>query len=171
TWEWRLTETTRFSLEGFAKEGSRLSRARMIREGETYREVFPDTGRTRGRGFEAFLCRPRGGRFAYSAAYTFLHHRERSETGDWAPGPHSVPHRFNIAGEVLVAAGLHVGLRYSIAAGTPYTPYDLRASETAGTGVYDPTRAWREQGPRFERLDLRIESVRRIGAMEVSAYG
>lgn len=173
SWEWKSATGRILSLEGFAKEGFRLSRPRLdlSLEGGGIKETYFDTGRTRSRGFEAYVAKPRGGRASFSLAYGYLHHRELDAYGEWSPGAYSVPHSFNAAGEVALVRGLYLGCRYATASGSPYTPIDPEASALRGTGVPLGSRAWRESGKRFERVDVRLELVRRIGSMRLTAYG
>src|SRR5690606_30107944 len=54
-----------------------------------------------------------------------------------------------------------LGLKYRIAGGQPYTPFDLDASRaaylTAGQGVYDYSRLNTERLPFFHQLDVRVD--------------
>lgn len=54
-----------------------------------------------------------------------------------------------------------LGLKYRIAGGQPYTPFDLEASRaaylTAGRGVYDYRLLNAERLPLFQQLDLRVD--------------
>lgn len=170
TWEWVPARGLMLTLEGFAKEGFRLPRSRMVRDARGFREAWLDTGRTRGRGVEALASLGRGGPLFLTAAYTFLHHRERDPLGRWSRGPYSIPHAFNAALGIALGAGLRLDLRYSVASGTPYTPLDEEASRAAGTGVYAADRAWSARSPRYEKVDLRLEAGRRVGTSQVTGY-
>jgi hypothetical protein len=171
SWEWRTASGLLLSVEGYAKEGFRLSRPRMMLDGGGLSEVYLDTGRTRDRGIDLLLHRPRGGPFSFTLAYGLLHHLELDALGAWGPGPYSVPQSLSAAAELALAPGLYLGCRYSVASGYPYTPVDSAASVQHGAGVHDFSRAWRETGDRIERLDVRLEAVRRVGSMEVTLYG
>jgi hypothetical protein len=54
-----------------------------------------------------------------------------------------------------------LGLKYRIAGGQPYTPFDLDASRASylltGRGVYDYSQLNTERLPLFQQLDLRVE--------------
>lgn len=171
SWEWKPVAGLLLSLEGFAKEGYRISRSRLVHRGGSFKEAYFDTGRTSSKGFEVYMAKPRGGRFSYSAAYGYLHHRELDANRDWGRGAYSVPHSFNAAGEVALGYGNFLGFRYTTSSGSPYTPMDPKASAFLQTGVPMASRAWGETGKRFERVDVRLEMVRRIGTMRLTAYG
>ena len=54
-----------------------------------------------------------------------------------------------------------IGLKYRIAGGQPYTPFDMNASTamyfTTGTGVYDYSQLNSKRLPIFNQLDLRVD--------------
>lgn len=54
-----------------------------------------------------------------------------------------------------------LGLKYRIAGGQPYTPFDLQASRemylTSGTGIYDYSRLNDERLPFFNQMDFRLD--------------
>ncbi len=54
-----------------------------------------------------------------------------------------------------------IGLKYRLAGGQPYTPFDLSASTamylTNGTGIYDYTQLNSQKLPLFSQLDLRVD--------------
>ncbi|MCO5249764.1 MAG: hypothetical protein M9887_12545, partial [Chitinophagales bacterium] len=54
-----------------------------------------------------------------------------------------------------------IGLKYRIAGGQPYTPFDMTTSTaqylTYGTGVYDYTQLNSKRLPIFNQLDLRVD--------------
>jgi len=56
---------------------------------------------------------------------------------------------------------IDLGLKYRIAGGQPYTPFDMAASTamymTTGTGVYDYSQLNSKRLPMFQQLDLRID--------------
>ncbi len=56
-----------------------------------------------------------------------------------------------------------VGLKYRIAGGQPYTPFDLASSQalylTTGRGVYDYAQLNSETLPLFQQLDIRVDKT------------
>jgi hypothetical protein len=69
-----------------------------------------------------------------------------------------------------LAKGLHLSGRYSVASGSPYIPFDSAASMRAGTGVYDPAKAYSESEPYFSRIDVRLEWDKAWRKMEIVAF-
>jgi hypothetical protein len=47
--------------------------------------------------------------------------------------------------------------KFTIAGGGMYTPFDMQASEAAGYGIYDSTRAFAQRNPPYYRLDINAE--------------
>ena len=169
-WESYLPAGVLVSVEGFAKEAFRLSREKMVQDGGNYAMTRVDTGRAQGRGVEIYLRKPREGGLGFSAAYSYLWHRELDAVGEWKPSAYSIPHNFNVGMEVTLARGLYLGCRQSLTSGVPYTPFNYPASYKASTGVYDMTQAYSASERPFLRTDLRLQLERRLGAMAVSAF-
>lgn len=169
-WEWETRRRLSLSLDLFAKEGYRLARRAIVPAGPGFLQTYRDTGRTRARGLEAAFRTPRTGRWDATLAYAYLWYRERDAAGRWRPGPYSLPHNFNVAAGAALTRGLWLTGRFSAGSGTPYTPFDSAASMRAGTGVYDPSRAYARRGPAYFRLDARLDWTGSIKGARVGLF-
>ena len=169
-YEWRMPDSLLLSIEAYGKESFRLSRRSIISRDGRYATVHSDTGRARSRGGELFLRKRRGGFASYSVAYNYLWHRELDAMGSWSKNEYSIPHSFNASLELALTKSLFLGGRFCVASGMPYTPFDTAASMRAGTGVYDPARAYTRSEATFSRLDARLEWDGSIGKYRLTAF-
>lgn len=67
-----------------------------------------------------------------------------------------------------------IGLKYRIAGGQPYTPFDMAASTatylTNGTGAYDYSQLNSERLPLFSQLDLRVDKKFNFNKVSLSLF-
>lgn len=167
---WDMPDGLLLSIETYGKESFRLPRSSFISRDGGFATVQSDTGRARSRGGELFLRKRRGGFASYSAAYHYLWHRELDALGSWSKSEYSIPHSFNASLEFALTQRLFLGGRFCVASGMPYTPFDTAASMRAGTGVYDPARAFTRSEATFSRLDARLEWDGSIGRYRLTAF-
>lgn len=169
-YEWHMPDGLLLSIEAYDKESFRLSRSSLAPGDGGFATGFSDTGRARSRGGELFLRKRRGGFASYSVAYNYLWHRELDAMGSWSKNEYSKPHSFNASLEFALTKNLFLGSRFCVASGMPYTPFDTAASMRAGTGVYDPARAYTRSEATFSRLDVRLEWDGWIGKFRLTAF-
>ncbi|WP_304342813.1 TonB-dependent receptor [Chryseobacterium koreense] len=160
----------RFTLEAFYKDYrnypvSLTSGISFANIGTDYSAVGSDTytsaGRGRVYGIEAYGQQKLLNRLFYVASATIYKsefsgadHQFRSSTWDYG----------FIASATLgyqLKKNWDIGLKYRIAGGQPYTPFDMAASTATylatGTGVYDYAQLNNKRLPVFSQLDLRVD--------------
>lgn len=90
----------------------------------------------------------------YKSAFTDIFHNFRPSTWDYG---------FIVSSTIgyNFKRNWDLGLKYRIAGGQPYTPFDLAASQelylTTGSGVYDYSQLNSKRLPMFNQLDLRVD--------------
>jgi hypothetical protein len=73
------------------------------------------------------------------------------------PGDYDFRHIVNAVLSCRATASFDVSLRWRFAGGQPYTPFDLRLSESKNTSYFDLTKINTLRYPPYHRLDLRLE--------------
>jgi hypothetical protein len=113
-----------------------------------------DAGRGFARGAELFL-KKKSAHYDLLVVYNYLaSKRAENEVGSLAPSPYEIPHSTTAIFSWKLKKGT-IGLRYSYAAGRPYTPLDGRVREE-GSGAYAPVwgEAMSARYPAYQRIDL-----------------
>jgi len=113
-----------------------------------------DAGRGFARGAEIFL-KKKNARYDFLIVYNFLaSKRAEGDVPILAPSPYEIPHSMTAIFSWKLKNGT-IGLRYSYAAGRPYTPLEGRIQEDGG-GSYSPVwgAAMSARYAAYRRLDL-----------------
>ena len=160
----------RITAEGFYKQysnypvsfGSGLS---LANQGSNYgaigNERVTSNGQGRAYGFELFLQQKFTKSYFLTASYTFFKSEFTGSTDTYAPSAWDNRHLVSIIFGKKFKNGYELGVKYRLAGGTPYTPYDMTASQlnyvTLGTGSFDYTQLNSQRLPVFNQLDVRID--------------
>jgi vitamin B12 transporter len=163
-YEWK-SDFGNVRLEGYSKRYRRLA---LVDSAEWYRAA----GTGRARGVDVFVQ----GTFRSLngwASYGWLDSRRRQlDDVTESPATGAVRHSLTLVGQYRVNARWSTGLRWSWAAGRPYTPVVGRAWDPA-LGIWHPV--WGAHGsgvmPAYERMDfrlLRLFTLPRAGAVRSS---
>ncbi len=162
---------TRFTLEGFYKEYSNypvsvrdgISLANQgIEFGAIGNEDVSSVGRGRAYGLEFFFQQKLTRNLFAVFSYTYV----RSEFTGLDPNRYipSVWDNRNLISALFgykLGRGWEVGAKYRYAGGSPYTPFDMEASQRnfilRGTGVLDFNRINSERLMAFNQFDFRID--------------
>ncbi len=86
------------------------------------------------------------------------------------------PAAFDFGNQLTLVAGYQVandwlfGLKFKLAGGRPYTPYDIEASRIAGRGVWDMSKFNDERYPIYHRLDIRMDKKFYFNKIALTTY-
>lgn len=160
----------RFTLEAFYKDYrnypiSLTSGISFANIGTDYSAVGSDTytsaGRGRVYGIEAYGQQKLMNRLFYVASATI--YKSEFSGADHQFRPSTWDYGFIVSATFgyQFKKNWDIGLKYRIAGGQPYTPFDMAASTatylTTGTGVYDYAQLNNKRLPVFNQLDLRVD--------------
>ncbi len=163
--------TLRFTLEGFYKTYNNypvsvtndISLANTGADfGAIGNEDVISVGKGRTYGVEFFaqqkLTKNLFGVLSYTA---YKSEFTGSDTDEYIASAWDYNHLISITTGYKFKKGWEIGLKYRFAAGAPYTPFDLNASQAAyaisGQGVLDYSRLNEERLPIFNQVDLRVD--------------
>jgi hypothetical protein len=169
--EFLATPATRFTLEGFHKQYANypvslrdgISIANQgIEFGAIGNEEVASIGKGRAYGLEFFFQQKLTRNLFAVFSYTFV----RSEfTGldntRYIPSAWDNRHLISAILGRKLGKGWEIGMKYRYAGGSPYTPFDLQASQlnyaSLGTGILDYSRLNTERLKAFNQFDFRID--------------
>ena len=109
------------------------------------------------RGVEVSLEKALSGRFSWLVDYSYSVVKYKALDGVLRPGDYDFRHIVNAVLSYRPTASFDVSLRWRFAGGQPYTPFDLRLSESKNTSYFDLTKINTLRYPPYHRLDLRLE--------------
>ncbi len=163
-------EALRFTIEGFYKQyrnypvsaGSGVSLANQGSDfGAIGSEKVTSTGKGETYGFELFVQQKLVKKVFYVVSYTFVRSKFSGNNGELIPSSWDNRHLISATLGVKFKRGYELGLKYRYAGGSPYTPYDLVASQQnfmlLGKGILDNTKLNTQRLQSFQQLDLRID--------------
>ena len=160
----------RITAEGFYKQYSNYpvsfnTGVSLANQGSVYgaigNEQVTSTGQGRAYGFELFLQQKFTKSYFLTASYTFFKSEFTGSTDTYAPSAWDNRHLVSIIFGKKFKNGYELGVKYRLAGGAPYTPYDMTSSQlnyvTLGTGSFDYTQLNSQRLPVFNQLDIRID--------------
>jgi hypothetical protein len=160
----------RMTAEGFYKQYSNypvsvLTGVSLANQGSAYgaigNEQVTSNGEGRAYGFELFLQQKFTKSYFLTASYTFFKSEFTGSNGKYAPSAWDNRHLLSVIFGKKFKKGYELGLKYRLAGGAPYTPYDMISSQlnyvTLGTGSFDYTQLNSQRLPVFNQLDIRID--------------
>lgn len=160
----------RITAEGFYKQYSNYpvsvnTGVSLANQGSVYgaigNEAVTSSGEGRAYGFELFLQQKFTKSYFLTASYTFFKSEFTGATGKYAPSAWDNRHLLSVIFGKKFKKGYELGLKYRLAGGAPYTPYDMISSQlnyvTLGTGSFDYTQLNSQRLPVFNQLDIRID--------------
>lgn len=119
-----------------------------VGEGETY-------------GFEFFVQQKLVSKLFYVASYSWLRSKFSGLDAELLPSSWDSRHLFSLTLGYKLRNNWDLGLKYRYAGGTPYTPFDLAASQqnylTTGTGTLDYGNLNALRLRAFSQLDFRVD--------------
>ena len=124
-------------------------------------EAVTSIGEGRAYGFELFLQQKFTKSYFLTASYTFFKSEFTGANGKYAPSAWDNRHLLSVIFGKKFKNGYELGVKYRLAGGAPYTPYDTTASRlnyvTTGTGTFDYAQINSQRLPIFNQLDIRID--------------
>jgi hypothetical protein len=163
-------EALRFTLEGFYKQYnnypvSKINGTSLANQGADFgsvgSEALQSTGKGETFGFEFFVQQKLIKKLFYVLSYTFV--RSSYSGDDKKLIASSWDNQHLISGTLGYKFGKNwqLGLKYRFAGGTPYTPFDLDASQQnfalLGTGILDYRKINTLRLSNFSQLDFRLD--------------
>lgn len=165
-------DALRFTLEGFFKNYSNypvsLSNGTSLANqgsdfGSIGSEAIQSTGKGQTYGFEFFVQQKLVKKIFYVLSYTFVNSLYSGINKVLSPSSWDNRHLLSGTLGYKFKRNWQLGLKYRFAGGTPYTPFDLQASQQnfalLGTGVLDYTRLNTQRLRNFQQLDFRLDKM------------
>lgn len=189
--EWRPTEQSRFSLEGFYKfyrnypfsvNDSISISSKGADFGTFGDEEVKSIAEGRAYGFEVLYRNKNllGGNLIFS--YTFVRSEAenfRTETGngsEWLPTAWDNRHLLNILGIKEFKKDWRLGMKWRFVGGAPYTPFDVEQSSLVQAwnarlrGIPDFNRFNGERLGAFHQLDVRVDKEFFLNKLSLNFY-
>lgn len=168
--EYQPNNSLRVTLEGFYKQysnypvllSSGISLANLGADfGAIGNEAVSSSGKGRSYGTELFLQQKLVNNFFLTASYTLFWSEFTANNTKYISSSWDTRHLLSLILGYKFKGGWEIGAKYRLSGGTPYTPFDLYASQlnyaTTGQGILDYSRLNGERLPLFNQLDLRID--------------
>jgi hypothetical protein len=116
-----------------------------------------DTGRACSYGVEVVLQKKLKEKIYGMISGAWFRARYRDLDGTWHDRLYDNKYVFSVQGGYKPNRTWEFSIRWVIAGGLPYTPFDNEASTAAGMGIYDATRINEERLPAYHGLNLRAD--------------
>jgi hypothetical protein len=163
-------EALRFTLEGFYKKYSQYpvsvnTGISLANQGSEFGAVGNEEVRSDGKGetfgFEFFVQQKLTKKIFYVISYTFVRSKYSGRDNILLPSSWDNQHLLSSTLGYKFGKGWQLGLKYRFAGGTPYTPFDLNASQQnfalLNTGILDYTQINSLRLQDFSQLDFRLD--------------
>ena len=168
--EYLPTSSLRITAEGFYKQYhnypvSVRDGISIANEGAGFgaigNEATSGTGEGRAYGFELFIQKKLVKNLFVTASYTLFKSEFTGLNGKYVSSTWDTRHLASLIAGYKLKKGWELGLKYRLSGGTPYTPYDMTASQlnylSLGVPVADYSRVNSERLPVFNQVDIRID--------------
>jgi CarboxypepD_reg-like domain/TonB-dependent Receptor Plug Domain len=160
----------RFTLEGFFKKYSHVpvsisNNISLANQGGDFgaigNEAVKSVGLGNTYGMEAFIQQKLMKRQFVTLSYTYVISKFGGENQDLVASAWDNRHLLSFIYGLKFKKQFEIGLKYRFAGGSPYTPYDIAASQrnylTRGTGILDYSKTNTLRLKPFTQLDVRID--------------
>jgi outer membrane receptor protein involved in Fe transport len=118
---------------------------------------FVDNGKARSYGIELVLQKKLKQKIYGMISGSLFRTQYRDLEGIWRSRVFDNQYIFSVQGGYKPNKKWDFSLRWIIAGGMPYTPFDLETSEALNTGIFDTTRINAERMPAYHSLNLRFD--------------
>lgn len=165
-------EALRFTLEGFYKSYTNypvsvVNGISLANQGQEFGAVGNEEVESNGKGetfgFEIFAQQKLTKKIFYFVSYTYVRSLFSGKDGKKVASAWDNQHLLSATIGYKFGKNWQLGLKYRLAGGTPYTPFDTIASRQnyalLGAGVLDYTKLNSERLNTFSQLDLRIDKT------------
>lgn len=126
-------------------------------------EELLSIGRGQTYGFEVFVQQKLVKNLFYVVSYTYVRSLYSGLDGELIPSAWDNQHLLSSTLGWKFGKGWKLGLKYRLAGGVPYTPYNLPASQanfaTLGNGILDFSQLNTERLNTFNQLDFRLDKI------------
>lgn len=168
--EWLPRKGTRITVEAFDKKYSNYPVS--VRDGISLanqggdfnvlgNESVTSIGKGRSYGFELFIQQKLTGNLFAVFSYTWFKSEFSGRDGKLIPSAWDSSNLISFVGGYKLPRNWELGVKFRYQGGTPYTPFDLEASQrnylTLGTGVLDYTRLNSQRLTDFSAMDVRLD--------------
>lgn len=116
-----------------------------------------DTGKGRAYGIEFILQKKLKEKVYGMICGSWSRSQYRDMGGTWRDRGFDNRYVFALQGGYKPNRKWEYSIRWVIAGGLPYTPFDLEASQTANSGIYDESQINAKRLPAYHSLNLRID--------------
>ena len=166
--DYRLTSDTKLTFEMYDKEYSylpldpsdpALSLIDDGRSGSHFRNYFliVDEGKAYTRGLELLVQKKLAKDFYGLVSASLFRSRYRDYSGLWRDRVYDNRYLFSAIGGYKPSGTWEFSLRWTIAGGVPYTPFDIGQSTSAHTGIIDTNRINTVRYPDYHSLNIRVD--------------
>jgi hypothetical protein len=166
--EYRITDDTRVTLEGYVKEYRSLPidpndptlsvvDQAVFNQRFSIHDRLESTGRAETRGVEIMLQKKMARDFYGLVSASLFHSTYRDGLGVWRSRIFDNKYIFSAIGGYKPEGTWEYGIRWSYAGGASYTPFDADASRRAGVGIIDEAKIFGERYPAYHCLNLRVD--------------
>lgn len=170
--EYRRTENSRLTLEGFFKSYTDYpvsvnDSISLANKGGDFgifgNEEVTSTGTGRSFGAEVYVRERFFNKYDLIASYTLVKSEFKNNEGKYIPSSWDNGHIVNITLSREFENDWYIGLKWRYVGGSPYTPYDLNRSSlieaytVQSRGYLDYSRFNSERLDSFHQLDIRID--------------
>ncbi len=163
-----LTESTRLSVEFYDKQYDHLpldpAQPSLFAIDQNVYEGFflahdqlIDNGKANARGVEMTLQKKLAQKIYGIISGAYFRSRYQDFNGVWRDRIYDNRYLCNIEGGYKPNRKWEFSLRWTLAGGAPYTPFDVAASQAAYRGVFDSNKINAERLPAYHSLKLRAD--------------
>lgn len=175
-----LEESVQLSLEAYCKEYRNFpidpQRASLCLLDDIFGfSLFGDTaladaGRARSYGIEFILQKKLKEKFYGMISGSWFRTRYRDLQGVWRNRLYDNRYVFAVQGGFKPDNRWEFSVRWLIAGGRPYTPFDIDASQAVNSGIYDDTLINALRLPAYHSLNLRLDRRFYFSGSNLTAY-
>ena len=181
--QWLPTKGLRLTVEGFFKQYSNypvsvINGISLANQGQEFGAVGNEEVSTIGEGqtygFEIFLQQKLVKNIFYVLSYTYVRSLFSGLDGELIPSAWDSQHLLSSTFGWNFGNNWKLGLKYRFAGGTPYTPFDLEASQevyaVTGNGVLDFNNVNSQRLRSFNQLDFRLDKIVNLKKVSFDFY-
>jgi len=132
--------------------------------------IVTDDGRARSRGLELTLERRPGGIWHGIVGLSLFRSRFQDVLGRWRDRLNDNRYVLTVIGGVRLARRWNLGLRWDLAGGVPYTPFDLERSRELNAAILDTSRSDSGRYPDYSSVSVRADREFRFKTSVLLAY-
>ncbi len=176
-----LTEDTKLTLEIYNKEYFNLpmnpATPQLMVFDNSFFESYLESntklvskGRAYARGVELTVQKKLATDIYGLIAGTYYRARYKSLDGKWLDRLYDNKFNFTIEGGYKPNESWECSARWIYSGGTPFTPFDIEASQKANTGIYDESRINAERLPDYHSLNVRVDKRFHFGKSSLVLY-